>query len=106
MGTPRTNNWRTDPVLFDLVRLEIPSGNISENIECYWRKSRNPSNSRDNSELSEQVTGKVGSVTNKRGFSNRAGKPLHRNALKQVVHRVRLKEDLFYTLKPDRDQVR
>ena len=45
-------------------------------------------------------------VMNQRGFSNRAGKPLNRNALKQVVHRVRQKEDLFDTLKPDWDQFR
>ncbi|MFP6901766.1 MAG: hypothetical protein VCA36_12540, partial [Opitutales bacterium] len=39
-------------------------------------------------------------VMNQRGFSNRAGKPLNRNALKQVVHRVRQKEDLMDTFKP------
>ena len=48
----------------------------------------------------------LASVMNQRGFSNRAGKPLNRNALKQVVHRVRQKEDLFDTLKPDWDQFR
>ena len=48
----------------------------------------------------------LASVMNQVGFSNRAGKPLNRNALKQVVHRVRQKEDLFDTLKPDWDQFR
>jgi len=43
----------------------------------------------------------LASVMNLRGFSNRAGKPLNRNALKQVVHRVRQKEDLMDELKPD-----
>ena len=48
----------------------------------------------------------LASVMNQRGFSNRAGKPLNRNALKQVVHRVRQKEDLIAALKPDWDQFR
>ena len=48
----------------------------------------------------------LASVMNRRGFSNRAGKPLNRNALKQVVHRVRQKEDLIDALKPDWDQFR
>ena len=43
----------------------------------------------------------LASVMNQRGFSNRAGQPLNRNALKQVVHRVRQKEDLMDKLKPD-----
>ena len=43
----------------------------------------------------------LASVMNQRGFSNRAGKPLNRNALKQVVHRVGQKEDLMDELKPD-----
>ena len=43
----------------------------------------------------------LASVMNQRGFSNRAGRPLNRNALKQVVHRVRQKEDLMDKLKPD-----
>ena len=42
----------------------------------------------------------LASVMNQRGFSNRAGQPLNRNALKQVVHRVRQKEDLMDELKP------
>ena len=46
----------------------------------------------------------LASVMNQMGFSNRAGKPLNRNALKQVVHRVRQKEDLIDALKPDWDQ--
>ena len=48
----------------------------------------------------------LASVMNQMGFSNRAGKPLNRNALKQVVHRVRQKEDLIDKLKPDWDQFR
>jgi hypothetical protein len=36
----------------------------------------------------------VASVMNQRGFSNRSGNPLNRNALKQVVHRIRQKDDL------------
>ena len=48
----------------------------------------------------------LASVMNQRGFSNRAGKPLNRNALKQVVHRVRQKEDLMDELKPDWGQFR
>ena len=43
----------------------------------------------------------LASVMNQRGFSNRAGNPLNRNSLKQVVHRVRQKEDLMDELKPD-----
>ena len=48
----------------------------------------------------------LASVMNQMGFSNRAGKPLNRNALKQVVHRVRQKEDLMDELKPDWGQFR
>ena len=43
---------------------------------------------------------------NQMGFSNRSGKPLNRNALKQVVHRVRQKEDLMDELKPDWEKFR
>ena len=39
----------------------------------------------------------LASVMNQKGFTNRAGKPLNRNAIKQVVHRIRQKEDLFDT---------
>ena len=46
------------------------------------------------------------SVMNQRGWSNRAGKPLNRNALKQVVHRMRQKEDLMDALKPDWEKFR
>ena len=48
----------------------------------------------------------LASVMNQRGFSNRAGKPLNRNALKQVVHRVRQKDDLIDALKPDWEKFR
>jgi hypothetical protein len=48
----------------------------------------------------------LASVMNQRGFSNRAGQPLNRNALKQVVHRVRQKEDLMDELKPDWEKFR
>jgi hypothetical protein len=48
----------------------------------------------------------LASVMNQKGFTNRAGKPLNRNALKQVVHRVRQKEDLFDTFIPDWDKFR
>ena len=43
----------------------------------------------------------VASVLNQQGYSNRAGKPLNRNALKQVVHRVRGKPEVLDALKPD-----
>ena len=43
----------------------------------------------------------VASVMNQQGFSNRAGKPLNRNALKQVVHRIRQKDDLMENFKPE-----
>ena len=48
----------------------------------------------------------LASVMNQRGFSNRAGTPLNRNALKQVVYRVRLKTDLIKELKPDWEKFR
>ena len=48
----------------------------------------------------------LASVMNQRGFSNRAGQPLNRNALKQMVHRVRQKEDLMDKLKPDWEKFR
>ena len=48
----------------------------------------------------------LASVMNQRGLSNRAGRPLNRNALKQVVHRVRQKEDLMDELKPDWEKFR
>jgi len=38
---------------------------------------------------------------NQRGFSNRSGNPLNRNALKQVVHRIRQKDDLIDDFKPE-----
>ena len=48
----------------------------------------------------------LASVMNQMKFTNRAGKPLNRNALKQVVHRVRQKEDLMDELKPDWEKFR
>jgi hypothetical protein len=48
----------------------------------------------------------LATVMNQRGFSNCAGNPLNRNALKQVVHRVRQKEDLIDEFKPDWDWFR
>ena len=48
----------------------------------------------------------VARVMNQLGFSNRAGKPLNRNALKQVVHRVRKNEnyeDFWEKVKPKWD---
>jgi hypothetical protein len=43
----------------------------------------------------------LASVMNDKGYYNREGKPLNRNALKQMVHRVRQKKDLMDELKPD-----
>lgn len=43
----------------------------------------------------------VASVLNQQGYSNRAGKPLNRNALKQVVHRMKRKPEVLDALKPD-----
>jgi len=43
----------------------------------------------------------LATAMNKKGFSNRAGEPLNRNNLKQVVHRMRKNEDLFKSFKPD-----
>ena len=48
----------------------------------------------------------LASVMNQMGFSNRAGNPLNRNTLKQVVHRVRQKDDLIDALKPDWEKFR
>jgi hypothetical protein len=48
----------------------------------------------------------LASVMNQRGFSNRAGQPLNKNTLKQMVHRVRQTEDLMNQFKPDWDQFR
>ena len=45
----------------------------------------------------------VASVLNQNGFTNRAGEPLNRNALKQVVHRVRRKPEILDELCPDWD---
>ena len=42
----------------------------------------------------------LASVMNEKGYYNRAGKPLNRNSLKQMVHRVRQKKDLMDELKP------
>ena len=43
----------------------------------------------------------VATVMNQLGFSNRSGNPLNRNALKQVVHRIRQKDDLIDDFKPE-----
>jgi predicted nucleic acid-binding Zn ribbon protein len=43
----------------------------------------------------------VTSVLNQQGYSNRAGKLLNRNAMKQVVHRVRGKPEVLDTFRPD-----
>ena len=48
----------------------------------------------------------LATVMNKVGFTTRTGKPLTKNSLKQVVHRVRQKEDLFDGYKPDWDKFR
>lgn len=44
---------------------------------------------------------KVASVLNQKGYSNRAAKPLNRNALKQMVHRIKRKPGVLDALKPD-----
>ena len=46
----------------------------------------------------------LASVMNQLGLFNRAGQPLKKNTLKQVVHRVRQKKELMNRLKPDWDQ--
>jgi len=52
------------------------------------------------SEENEQTTyGELASVMNQKGFSNRAGEPLNRNTLKQMVHRMRKKADVFSNIK-------
>jgi len=43
---------------------------------------------------------------NKKGFSNRAGEPLNRNTLKQIVHRVSKNKVLFESFRPDWDKFR
>ena len=43
----------------------------------------------------------VASVLNQQGYSTRAGKPLNRNALKQVVHRIKRKPEVLDTFRPD-----
>ena len=48
----------------------------------------------------------LASVMNQMGFSNRAGNPLNRKSLIQVVHRVRQKEDLIDEFKPDWEKFR
>jgi len=51
----------------------------------------------------------LATALNQQGFSNRYGKPLNKNALKQVVHRIRRNEkykDIRETLKPDWDKFR
>lgn len=48
----------------------------------------------------------IASALNKKGHTNRAGKPLNHNALKQVVHRLKKKPDVMKSLKPDWDDFR
>ena len=45
----------------------------------------------------EEVT----SVLNQESYRNRAGKPLNRNALKQMVHRMKKKPEVLDTFRPD-----
>ena len=42
----------------------------------------------------------VASFLNQEGYGNRAGKPLNRNALKQVVHRMKKKPEVLDTFRP------
>ena len=59
------------------------------------------------SEDIEQTTyGELASVMNQKGFSNRAGEPLNRNTLKQIVHRVSKNKVLFESFRPDWDKFR
>jgi len=62
---------------------------------------RNPNKRYDQTRYEE-----LASAMNQRGWSNRAIKPLNRNALKQVVYRVRLKTDLIDKLRPDWEKFR
>ena len=48
----------------------------------------------------------LASVLNHQGFSNRAGQPLNRNALKQVVHRLRKKPEVLDAFRPNWDDLR
>ena len=48
----------------------------------------------------------LASALNHQGFSNRAGQPLNRNALKQVVHRLRKKPEVLDALRPNWDDLR
>ena len=43
----------------------------------------------------------LASVMNQMNFSNRSGQPLNRNTLKQIVHRMRQKEDVFSEIKEE-----
>ena len=53
-------------------------------------------------ENNEQTTyGELAQVMNQMEYFNRSGQPLNRNALKQVVHRMRKKEDVFSEIKED-----
>ena len=79
-----------------MVEILISSGLGEENYGL-----RKPDKRYDQTRYEE-----LASVMNQRGWSNRAGKPLNRNALKQVVHRMRQKEDLMDELKPDWEKFR
>lgn len=48
----------------------------------------------------------LASALNHQGFSNRAGQPLNRNALKQVVLRLRKKPEVLDALRPNWDDLR
>ena len=54
------------------------------------------------SEDIEQTTySELAKVMNEMKLLNRSGQPLNRNALKQVVHRMRKKKDVFAEIKED-----
>ena len=54
------------------------------------------------SEDIEQTTySELAQVMNEMKLLNRSGQPLNRNALKQVVHRMRKKKDVFAEIKED-----
>ena len=53
-------------------------------------------------ENNEQTTySELAQVMNEMKLLNRSGQPLNRNALKQVVHRMRKKKDVFAEIKED-----
>ena len=53
-------------------------------------------------ENNEQTTyGELAQVMNQMEYLNRSGQPLNRDTLKQVVYRMRKKEDVFSNIKED-----